>query len=127
MTVLIISCSLFCFSQDAANSEKINNAIKKGNAKELAQFFNSSIELVVIKNENVYSKSQAELILADFFKKYKPVGFSVQHNGQSKNSKYAIGTLNTKLGSFRVYYLTKPKKNSHSLIYLLRIEKKDKF
>ncbi|MBT3208429.1 MAG: DUF4783 domain-containing protein [Bacteroidetes bacterium] len=125
--ILFFLSVLFCLSQDTGVSEKINNSIKTGDTKALARFFNSSIELVVLEKEDVYSKSQAELVVSNFFKKHKPLGFSVQHNGQSKDSKYTIGTLKTNEGNFRVYYLTKQMKNGNPAIFLLRIEKKDKF
>ena len=70
--------------------EGISIAIKAGNAKELANFFNSTIELVILEKEDVYSKPQAEQILKDFFKNYKPVNFLILHKGGKEVTTYAI-------------------------------------
>lgn len=97
-------------------------AMKTGNYHELAKFFNSSVEMVVLDNENVYSKSQAELIIRDFFAKNTPTGFMVRHEEAREGLCYAIGKLSTKNGDFRVVILLKTKEGN-LLIHQLRIEK----
>ena len=82
---------------------------------------NETVELVILEKENVYSKTQAEQILKNFFVSHKPTSFEVLHNGGSDKSKYYIGTLKTERKAFRVYYLLKTK-NDKTLIYQLRIE-----
>ncbi|MFH2144345.1 MAG: DUF4783 domain-containing protein [Bacteroidota bacterium] len=96
-------------------------ALKSGNSKELAKYFNANIELQIIDKENVYSKAQAELILKDFFTKNSPNGFTKIHEGGKEGSKYVIGNLATSTGTYRVYFLLK-ESNSVSLIHELRIE-----
>ncbi|MFN8207625.1 MAG: DUF4783 domain-containing protein [Bacteroidales bacterium] len=102
--------------------QAIVTAMKTGNYRELGRYFNSSVELVVLENENVYSKSQAELIIRDFFAKYTPTGFVVRHEEAREGLCYAIGKLSTKNGEFRVVILLKTK-DGNSLIHQLRIEK----
>ncbi|MGF1585259.1 MAG: DUF4783 domain-containing protein [Bacteroidales bacterium] len=100
----------------------IVESFKKGNARELARHFNNNIELVVLDNEDVYSKSQAELILRDFFSVNPPVKFDMLHQGGPKASRFGIGNLQTKNGNFRIHFLLRLKDNIY-LIHLLRIEK----
>ena len=50
---------------------------------------------------NSYSKSQAELVLKDFFNNNPVKSFEVLHKGENAGSQYCIGTLVTKGGSFR--------------------------
>lgn len=98
------------YSQEAASvSGKIVSAIKTGNAKELASFFQSNIELTVLDDEGTYSKSQAEIILKDFFTKNPPKDFSINHNGSSKDlSQFYIGSYKTNnQQSYRIYFLIK--------------------
>jgi len=80
------------------------------------------VELVVLTHDDVYSKSQAQQIVAEFFKANKPKQFSIIHQGGKDGARYAIGSLTTNTGTFRVYFLLK-NKDSNSYIHQLRIEK----
>lgn len=101
---------------------KIFDAFKLGNASEIAKYFNSNIELVIIDKDDVYSKQQAEQILKSFFDKNKVKSFTVLHQGGKESAQYAIGTLETiNNKSFRVYFLLKDTGGS-LLIHQLRIE-----
>ena len=107
------------FSFDSPNS--INKALKSGDYKVIKENMNQTVELVILDKENIYSKTQAEQILKQFFQAHKPIGFEILHNGGSEKSQYYIGTLKTRKNNYRVYYLLKTKDNK-SLIYQLRIE-----
>lgn len=70
----------------------MKDALKTGNAKEVAKFFNASVDMNVEGNVDTYSKAQAEFVLRDFFKKHPPTEFNVVHTGASKGGQqYAIG------------------------------------
>jgi len=56
-------------------------AFQAGNASELAKHFNTSIELVILEEEDVYSKTQAEQIIRKFFSDNKPSSFTVIFEG----------------------------------------------
>ncbi len=105
----------------SGTSDNINKAIQSGDAFALKKYMNETVELVVLGEENVYSKTQAEQILKQFFSRNKPVKFEVLHNGGSDNSQYFIGSLKTERKTYRVYYLLK-KKDGNDLLYQLRIE-----
>jgi Domain of unknown function (DUF4783) len=78
-------------------------AFKSGNAALAAKHFDNSVDLSLPgKNGNVsYSKSQAELVLKDFFVTNGVKGFEVKHAGGTSGDQYTIGTLATRNGSFR--------------------------
>ncbi|MBE9468119.1 MAG: DUF4783 domain-containing protein [Bacteroidetes bacterium] len=126
LLVLIFLLSLSTYS---ANSNlwqnqiptEIITSIKDGDSKSLANFFESSIELVVLQTTNIFSKAQAKIILNDFFTRHKPTNFKIIHTGKSADSLYAIGTLKTNDNVFRVYFLLKTK-NKTQYIEQLRIE-----
>ena len=99
-------------------------SIQNGNEAGLAAFFNENVELVVQTHDDVYSKLQAQQIIAEFFKSNKPKKFSIIHQGGKEDARYAIGSLTTNTGTFRVYFLLKNKNNT-SLIHQLKIEKQD--
>lgn len=98
--------------------------LKTGNAKMLGSFFNQNVELVILENDNVYSKAQAEQIVTSFFARYQPERFNVIHQGGKEGAQYVIGNLVTKQGSFRVYFLLK-KNTGKDIIHQLRIEKQE--
>jgi hypothetical protein len=106
----------------AAVPDAIILAFKTGNSKELGKYLNANVELAILENEDVYSKTQAELLLKDFFLKHSPSNFVIIHEGGKEGSRYAIGTLSTNKGDFRVYFLLKAQEGN-SVIHQLRIEK----
>lgn len=99
--------------------------LKTGNAQQLAQNFSDNVELVILDDDNVYSKAHAQQVIADFFKKYPPKDFSIIYQGGKEESSYAIGNLQVQNEKFRVYFLVKTK-NGSSQIHQLRIERQTK-
>jgi hypothetical protein len=97
------------------------DALKNGNTTELSKYFNTSIELAILEQEDIYSKQQAELIVKDFFSKHVPSNFVILHKGGKEGSQYAIGNLTTSSGSFRVTLLIKLRDNK-PYIHQLRFE-----
>ena len=99
----------------------IKQSFKSGDAKMLADFFNQNIELVVLDNDNVYSKAQAQQIVSKFFEDNPPQEFNLIHQGGKEGAQYVIGNLVTGSKSFRVYFLLK-KNGAKDYIHQLRIE-----
>ncbi len=116
-----ISTSLSVF---ADIYDDIASAIRTGNYKQMAMYFNTNVDMTILSHEDVYSKSQAEIILKDFFIKNPPKSFVILHQGNSKEgAKYSIGTLVTTQGSsFRTYFFVKQTAGK-SFIQELRFEK----
>ena len=104
--------------------DEIVLSIQNGNGQMLASYFNQNVELVVQSYDDVFSKSQAQQIVAEFFKANKPKQFNIIHQGGKDGARYAIGSLITNTGTFRVYFLFKNKDNT-SNIHQLRIEKQE--
>ena len=83
-------------------------AIKSGSSKELSKYCNKVVELSFDGDKSTYSKTQAEFVLRDFFKKYPATDFEYIHQGASREGlRYAIGKYSYDSGSFRVYMLIK--------------------
>lgn len=96
---------------------------KAGNAREIAKVFASSVELIIIDQEDVYSKAQSEQILKDFFVKNPPSKISIIHRlSTSQNYRLGIFSLQTKTGRFRVTVTLNKKPGNLFLITELRIE-----
>jgi len=102
--------------------DDLSSYFKAGNTKEIARNFSSTIELIIIDEEDVYSKAQGEQILRDFFTKHPPVKTSVFHKiNNSPNYRFGVVILNTSKETFRVS-ITMKKFNNSFLITELRIE-----
>ncbi len=121
---------LVCFVLLASSSfsendicEDIGNAIRAGDSKQLASYFGNTIDLTIMNREDTYSKTQAELIVRDFFSKNPPKTFSILHKGSSKEETlYGIGSLTTTKGAvFRTSYLARQSGKKY-LIQELRFE-----
>ena len=118
-----ISLTLLVFALISATAsvieifDEIAAGIKSGDVKMLSRNFNSSIDLTIGTAENTYSKAQAEQVLRDFFTANKPTGFTIVHQGLSKEgAKYAIGTMTTAQGgNYRVYLYVKQVGNSYQI------------
>lgn len=99
---------LNCYCAQAQSFDNIVQAFKSGNASVLAASFQANVEITIKDAGNSYSKSQAEMVLKNFFITNRPNGFSVVHQGTSpEGSKYFIGTLSTPSGNYRTYVYAK--------------------
>ena len=116
---IVILTSLRVYSIDIP--EEIVTAFSSGNATLLAKYFNQTIELTLLDKEEVYSKTQAEIIMRDFFNSNPPKQFQIMHEGGKETSKYAIGTLTAESNKYRITFLLKSL-DSKVYIHQLRIE-----
>lgn len=103
--------------------DDVANALKSGNAKEVAQFFNTNVALTILTEEGIYSKPQAEVMLRNFFTQRPPKNVTIQHRGSSaQGARYAVAVYECSEGRYRAYIFMKNAGNG-MLIHELRIEK----
>jgi hypothetical protein len=122
--VILFMIPSFAFSQFDV-LDNVATAIRGGNSKEIARFFDNNVEITILDRESSYSKTQGEMVLRDFFSKNQVQGFDLKHRGSSgEGSSYGIGTLKTSAQAFRVYYFVK-QKGSQQLIQEMRFEKQN--
>jgi hypothetical protein len=118
---IYLFCTAATIQEQVRIPSGISVAFKTGNAAELSKYMNSTIELLLLNKEDFYKKNSAETILRDFFAEYQAREFTVRHQGANNDAQYAIGTLKTSKGDFRVYFLLK-KVDQDLLIHQIRIE-----
>ena len=120
---LFIACLLIAAKASFAFdiNDDIASAIRSGNSKAIAAYFNNNVDLKILEHEDVYSKAQAELIIKDFFAKHAVKSFNIVHQSAKVESQFAIGKLETTNGKYRVYILLK-KSGDKLLIQQFRIE-----
>lgn len=106
-------------------TSKIAASIRSGNAKELSNYFNQTLDLSAPGSEGTFSKAQAEMIIKNFFVKYPPSSYSQNHQGKSNDgSQYAIGVYKSGNTNFRTYFLLR-NIGGKPLIHQLKFESED--
>jgi hypothetical protein len=106
--------------------ERLVEAIRKGDAARMSEWFHQSLEMTILENDYVASKTQATRIIENFFKSYPPTEFRISFEGTKEKSKYAIGSLKCAGNSFRINMFFIAKGNDR-LIYYLSIEKESTY
>jgi len=100
---------------------EITTAFRTGNSGELSKHLNNTVQIMMLGKEDFYKKNVAETILRDFFNGYRAREFTIKHHGGTADAQYAIGSLKTDKGGFRVYFLLK-KVDREFLIHQIRID-----
>ena len=117
---LLLSFSLSSFL--SLSFTEVISAIEAGNASEVSKFFDNTVEITLPGKSNSYSKSQAELVLNDFFSSRQIKNFQVIHKSDNTGAQYCIGNLNTSTGVFRTTIYMK-QKGDRLVVQELRFEK----
>jgi hypothetical protein len=105
--------------------DKIAGLIKQGNVQELSKQFAPNVEISLLGNENVYSQTQAEIILDKFFSQNKPQSVKTLHKVNS-NPKYLFGVLlvSTDKGPYRVTFTLKQTDSNFTIVeFRVEVEK----
>ena len=102
--------TLTAFAQKG-NIDAVIGALGSGNATELSNYFEESVELTLPAQSDSYSKAQAVLILKDFFNNNGVKSFDVKHKGDGGGGQFCVGTLQTRSGNFRTTVFMKVKNN----------------
>ena len=71
----------------------ISKYLGQGDVQSLSAWFADNLEISIISSTNDTSKKQARQILKNFFEQHTPRSFTVTHQTDSANMKYALGTL----------------------------------
>jgi Domain of unknown function (DUF4783) len=104
--IIILTTGLMLMAFDVTVDE-ILGAIKKGDAEKISQHFDNLVEITVQEKTFSYSKSQAEMVLRDFFGNNNVRSFKMIHRGYSNDSEYCVGLLSTSHGEYRTTLLVK--------------------
>jgi len=127
LTAVLFSGLLFsAFVSNAQIPKDIIEGFETGNVKILSRYFSQNVNLVVLENNNVYSKAQTQRIVGDFFNNYVPdpeKKFTIIHESSREGAKSVIGTIETTKGEvFRVHFLLR-QSDGKEYIHQLRFDK----
>jgi hypothetical protein len=117
-SIIVLFLSSFSF----VSIDDVINGIRTGNASQVSKFFDNTVEIALPDKSNSYSKSQAELVLRDFFSNTIVRNFEVLHKGDNSGSQFCIGTLQTRNGEYRTTFYMK-QKGDKLVLQELRFEK----
>lgn len=117
LVIFVSVCSFVSYS-----FTEVVKAIRSGNSAEVSKYFDNTVEITLPEKSNSYSKSQAELVLRDFFATNGVKDFEVLHKSDTPGSQYCIGNLQTNNGTFRTTIFMK-EKGDKELVQELRFEK----
>jgi len=113
---------LYLVSVAAGPIEKVAELMRQGNVAELTKLFAANVEITMQDDENLYSKTQAGLILDKFFSQNKPTSVKVLHKvNSSQNYIFGVIILNTQKGPYRIAVTLKQTGNTSELIEM-RVE-----
>ncbi len=107
-TLLLTSLILFSYTS-LVGIDDVVAALKAGNASQIAKYFDNTVEIALPGKSNSYSKSQAEMVLRDFFAANTVKDFNPLHKGNNGASQFCIGTLQTRAATYRTTIYMKQK------------------
>lgn len=102
LALLAIPLILLSF-RPSYNIDDVVAAIRAGDASGLARYFDERVDISLPDKSDTYSKTQAEMIMRDFFSNKGVVSFEVKHKGEQGGAQFCVGELKTKQGSFRTH------------------------
>lgn len=118
--ILLVLCCFFVFEQTNAQApvDEVSNAIKYGRVGEIIKYFDDVVPVTINNSQSTYSRTQAEMVLKDFFGRNNPTDMAVLSNNSSDNSsRFVVGEMKTSGGiKYSVYILFKLKDK----IYVIR-------
>jgi len=98
--IVILVSSLF--ARPADDASKMVELFKKADSESIAASFSPSLQLTTPGKQGVYSKSQAKMILSEFFSANKPSAAKVTQQGKSENgAHFLVISLSTSTQEFK--------------------------
>ncbi|MBS1665980.1 MAG: DUF4783 domain-containing protein [Bacteroidetes bacterium] len=97
---IVATIALLSF-KPAFSIDEVAVAMRSGNAAQLSRYLDNRVDISLPDKADTYSKTQAEMIIRDFFTTNGVETFEVKHKGENGGSEFCIGILKTKNGDFR--------------------------
>lgn len=103
--------------------EDVMNSVRSANVTTLTKYFDNIVAITISSNQATYSKTQAEMVLKDFFMKNQVKDLEVVQSGTAgTNSQYFVGKLTTSGGPFQLYVVLRMKEGQY-VLQEIRFEK----
>jgi len=96
-------------------------AIRSGNISQLSEYLDNRVDITLPDRSDTYSKSQAEMIIRDFFSTNEVRSFKIKRKGENSGSEFCVGILQTRNGDFQTTVFMK-QKGDKQLLQEIRFE-----
>jgi Domain of unknown function (DUF4783) len=97
------------------NIDAVATAIRLGNVNQLSPFFDVRVDISLPDKSDNYSKTQAEMVIGDFFNTNGVQNFRITQQGESGGTFFCAGILQTRAGNYRTTLFFKHKGDKHLL------------
>jgi hypothetical protein len=97
------------------NMDVVVSAIRSGNVTRLSPFFDVRVDISLPEKTDTYSKTQAEMVIGDFFNTNGVQNFRITQQGESGGTIFCSGILLTRSGNYRTSIFFKQKGDKHFL------------
>jgi Domain of unknown function (DUF4783) len=101
--VLILASSF----RPSFSIDDVASAIRSGNVAQLSSYLDNRVDITLPEKSDTYSKTQAEMIIRDFFQTNEVQNFQVKHKGENGGSEFCIGLLKTRNGDYKTVLFMK--------------------
>jgi hypothetical protein len=115
LAVLTFSLVLVSFRPTYYTIDDIAVAMRAGNVNQLSRYLDNRVDIGLPEKSDTYSKSQAEMIIRDFFSTNGVQDFLIKHKGENAGSEFCVGLLQTRNGDYRTTIFMKQKGNKQLL------------
>ncbi len=97
------------------NIDAVATAIRLGDVNQLSPFFDVRVDISLPDKSDTYSKTQAEMVIGDFFNTNGVQNFRITQQGESGGTFFCAGILQTRAGNYRTTLFFKHKGDKHLL------------
>lgn len=97
------------------NMDAVVTAIRSGNVNQLSPFFDVRVDISLPDKSDTYSKTQAEMVIGDFFNNTGVQNFKITQQGESGGTVFCAGMLLTHSGNYRTTLFFRHKGDKHYL------------
>ena len=120
LALVAISLLLLSFT-NSFTVDDVATAMRSGNISRLSNYLDNRVDITLPDRSDTYSKSQAEMIISDFFSNNEVQNFRIKHKGESSGSEFCVGILQTRNGDFQTTFFMK-QKGDRQLLQELRFQ-----
>jgi hypothetical protein len=113
--ILAITAVLLVSYRSFDNMDVVVTAIRSGNVTQLSSFFDVRVDITLPDKSDTYSRTQAEMVIGDFFNTNVVQNFKITQQGESGGTFFCAGILQTRSGNYRTTLFFRQKGDKHFL------------
>ena len=100
--------TVFAYGQDEDRLlvKEISKHLKANSMDEITKYFASELQLSLLEQDGIYTKSEAIKIVTTFFENYPTDNYQEKHSGDSPDGNiFSIGEIKKEEEVYRVYFV----------------------